>query len=102
MKKTLEDIRGEIEKIDQALVELLSIRLALALNAEMLKREAGSQIHSPERENNEREKVITFARTLEPTLPEKFLTQLMMLIFRMSVEQQKLQRAKATEHASTG
>jgi chorismate mutase len=100
MERTLEGIRDEIERMDRALIELLSCRLRVALDIETIKRERCLPIRSPEREQNELAMVLAYAQTLEPTLDGEFLTQLMTLIFAMSVAQQELQRVRATEYAN--
>jgi chorismate mutase len=47
----IEDWRGRIDEIDDAMVEILSRRMACSLEIGRLKRELGKPIHVPDRES---------------------------------------------------
>jgi chorismate mutase len=83
----LEDIRKEIDIVDNNIVELLRKRKNLAKEVAKIKKEANKPIFDPEREKQLLEKLRLKAK--EKNLDEEFIIGIYRLILKNSKEEQE-------------
>lgn len=82
--KTLEDVREEIDCVDQALIALIMKRINLSKEVKMVKEASGKMVYDPNRERD----VIKQLQKLIPPEHHDYLDTLYTLIFDYSKEVQ--------------
>ena len=87
----LDSLRGDIEKLDDILLQLLLWRLRLALRIEETKRARKKPIRCPEREREELDRILDQIGESESPLARLFIAGVVQAIFNQSVRAQKQQ-----------
>ena len=92
---TLEDLRNDIDRVDEVLVRLLNERARVACEIGRLKKELGAEIYQPEREKKVLEKVKHSAQELAGPLTAEAVVR----IFERIIDEA---RRAERESGSTG
>ena len=95
-KRLLESLRGQIDQVDRDILELLAKRMAIVTELAQAKREDGTRIRDPAREQQVLESRRTQAETLG--LSPEFVESLYRLIMWASREYQASLRAGVPLH----
>lgn len=85
--KSLEEVRAEVEKIDEQIIELIAMRTKLAEEILAAKREAKVEINDPQQVKKVLQRAVDKARAKE--LDAKAIERIFEILVEMNIRKQK-------------